>query len=178
MEDKTKLYPSMRYICSTKFRLGMPHLAVVSVKPSVSDTRRSPVKLKLMTGSYSLQTNRPTSNQHHSTDCLLCKQAPETRAHFLIHCSALATCRDPCMNRLSSTVKDVLGISLPDCTPDDVLLIILDVQKFVIQTRTVHMRDLDEIETVARHLCYRLHNERWNLLNRLPRRDRAKKKKS
>ena len=106
----------------------------------------------------------------------MCKQAPETRTHFLMSCPALTPCRAPCMNELSDIVKGTLGVSLSDCAQDDVVLMILDIQKFVTQTGLVHVRGLEEIETVARQLCYRQYNERWNLLGRLPRRNRGRKK--
>ena len=46
--------------------------------------KRAEVKCKLITGTYILQGNRATFNQHDvNPTCKLCHTDPETRQHFL-----------------------------------------------------------------------------------------------
>ncbi len=54
------------------------------------------IRPKLINGSYILQTNRASFNQHQVSDvCLLCGQGPEDMQHFISECSALDFKRKP-----------------------------------------------------------------------------------
>ena len=49
-----------------------------------------PVHLKVVTGTYILQSNRASFNQNEVDPiCLLCMTRAETLSHFLLHCATL-----------------------------------------------------------------------------------------
>ena len=104
MEQRLTLYTSLRFLHGEPYRIGTPHIIIDSVLPSVMDVRRSATKLRLVTGTYSLQANRPAFNQHFSPTCLLCKSEPETREHFICSCSALEKVRQSGLTELQEVL--------------------------------------------------------------------------
>ena len=64
----------------------------------VRDVARIQTKLRLVTGTYVLQTNRSAFNQNQiSPVCLLCWAEDETTEHFLLRCAALEIVRQPAL---------------------------------------------------------------------------------
>jgi hypothetical protein len=92
ISQQLPLYPSLRYM-SHQYVVGQLHPAISSVKPTLKDVRRCASKLRLLTGTYTLQGNRPRFNQFTCTACPLCNTATETREHFLCKCVVLTEIR-------------------------------------------------------------------------------------
>ena len=105
LNQQILLYPSLKLMYRDTYRIGKLHTTISTVRPSIMDGRRSPTKLRLLTGTYGLQTNRPAFNQHYSTTCLLCKTVPETREHFICQCPALQNIRSTAWQDLHSTLN-------------------------------------------------------------------------
>ena len=61
-------YPSLRLMDTQTLKIGTAHPAVTSITSNPFDTVRSRVRLKLLTGSYVLQSNRPAFNQSYSLE--------------------------------------------------------------------------------------------------------------
>ena len=95
------LYPNLKYLNSEDYRVDKPHVALMSVAPSVMDVWRLPTKLRLMTGRYMLQSNCASQNQHHSGTCSLCQQDIETRQHFRTSCQSLNDTRAKALKALA-----------------------------------------------------------------------------
>ena len=77
---------SLKYLNPEAVRVGKVH----QIYSSVLDVRRAEVKARLLTGTYTLQSNKAKFNQHKvSPTCQLCESGPETREHFLATCSTL-----------------------------------------------------------------------------------------
>ena len=68
-----------RYKCTTK--------GVIRIRNSKKD-RQHNVKVRLMTGTYHIQTNRSAFNKHEIDT--LCKDSTDDREHFIAECTALA----------------------------------------------------------------------------------------
>ena len=67
------------------------------------DVRRAKVKVRLLTGTYILQSNRAKFNQYNvSPICQLCNKNPETRQHFITVCESLQNIRSVYFNKVSS----------------------------------------------------------------------------
>ena len=82
---------SLKDINPNKVKVGQSHPVWSTVRNSVCDSRRAQMKCRLLTGTYTLQSNRAAFNKH-AVDaiCKLCRSAPETRQHFLVECQALS----------------------------------------------------------------------------------------
>ena len=86
---------SLKYLNPESVKPGQSHLMYRSVRPNQIDVKRAEVKVRLLTGTYTLQSNRAVFNQF-SVDptCKMCKDGPETRTHFVATCQALQTTRN------------------------------------------------------------------------------------
>ena len=92
---------------SAKFSHPIGILLLVKKHPLIQNVRgqrdipRVRTRLKLMTGTYILQSNRVAFNQAPvDPTCMLCEQDPETTEHFLVSCGALAVVRKPTLETL------------------------------------------------------------------------------
>ena len=73
------------------------------------DVTRLKTKLKLATGSYTLQVNRACFNQNQvEPTCLICHNGDETAEHFILSCNALAEVRKPMLDRLMVLAMDLI----------------------------------------------------------------------
>ena len=74
---------SLKYLNPESVKVGKVHQIYSSVRSNTLDVRRAEVKARLLTGTYTLQSNRAKFNQYKvSPTCQLCKVDPETREHF------------------------------------------------------------------------------------------------
>ena len=127
-------------------------------------------KLKLVTGTYILQTNRATFNQNQvNPTCLLCGREDKSVSHFLLRCSVLDNVRNPIMDNILSTCKQVYS---PTNNPESFLQLILDCSDLTYFTNTPNNKQLRSIEFHCRRLCHSLHIERYKLLALVPKRKR------
>ncbi|MES9883383.1 MAG: reverse transcriptase family protein, partial [Sedimenticola sp.] len=99
---------SLKYVDTESIEAGRPHHVYSSVRNNVFDVHRAEIKVKLLTGTYTLQSNRAAFNQY-SVDptCQLCKHAPETRQHFLAECVTLEPFRAPYISNLRTIITSV-----------------------------------------------------------------------
>ena len=121
------------------------------------------VKVKILTGNYTLQANRQKYNQHEvSPICKLCNLEPEDREHFILRCPILETkrkfylhhffelLREHSIEQLLNTVREEqekLMLCIMDCTNP---IFNLDVKK--------ELDLISEIEEITRNLTFDLHN--------------------
>ena len=177
VSESTSLFSSLRFCNSVQYSIGTPHIAITSVSTSPMDVRRAKTKIKVLTGSYSLQTNRPNFNQFTSHVCVLCKKEPEDRMHFLLRCEALESTRKAAWKPLSAEVMNVICVKLDSLHPKSVLQLIIDPKYFVLQNPLItHHKGLESLERSTRWYCHKLHTQRRTLLPFIPRRKRGKKK--
>ena len=122
--DDIQSKSSLKYINPNKVKVGHSHPVWSTVRDSVYDSRRAQTKCRLLTGTYTLQSNRAFFNQHAvDATCKMCRSAPETRQHFLVECQALSDERRKYLSQVS-VVTDRLDLDL-SC-PDTVTSLILD----------------------------------------------------
>ena len=87
--SQSELYSSLNFL-SKIHKPGKCHPAIKPYSKSSRDVNRIPVKTKILTGTYILQTNRSKFNQNEVNPlCLKCEQESETLEHFLIKCNGL-----------------------------------------------------------------------------------------
>jgi hypothetical protein len=70
----------------------------VSAEPR--DVTRAALKVKLLTGTYTLQANKAVFNQYQvDKTCPICGEGPENRMHFVFECQSLEDVRAPCFDK-------------------------------------------------------------------------------
>ena len=121
------------------------------------------VKVKILTGNYTLHANRQKYNQHEvSPICKLCNLEPEDREHFILRCPILETkrkfylhqlfelLREHSKEQLLNTVREeqeTIMLCTMDCT---IPILNLDVKK--------ELDLISEIEEITRNLKFDLQN--------------------
>jgi hypothetical protein len=100
-------FKSLDYLNASNYSNGKAHAALASVQTSARDIARLPVKLRLMTGTYYLQSNKAAFNQNRiDPTCLVCQMESETLEHFLLDCNVLAETREPYISELNVLIKE------------------------------------------------------------------------
>ena len=160
------LYPSLKWL---EFNPGQPLKRHPLIESSgyIRDISHIAVHLKIVTGTYILQTNRVAFNQNEvDPSCILCKASEETLGHFLLECESLDSVRQPILKDIKCCLNDC-NINLSD--QETLIQIITDC------TAVVDQKTIPEIIFHGRRLCYSLHIERYKRLSIVPRRKRTKK---
>ena len=166
------LYSSLRFLNCSNFTCGKRH-SLIKTLGNIREVPRVSTKLKLVTGTYILQTNRATFNQNQVNPvCLLCQREDETVSHFLLHCPALDSIRNPIIDNIISVCS---GVYSPTNSPDSFVQLLLDCSALTCFTNTPNNEQLHSVEFNSRRLCHALHCERYKLLALVPKRKRKKK---
>ena len=78
---------SLRYINPDSESVGVAHHVWSLVHDIIHDSPRAQLKYRLLTGTYTLQSNRAVFNKlAGNPTCRVCGTSPETRQHFLTEC--------------------------------------------------------------------------------------------
>ena len=98
---------------------------------------------------------------------LLCRQTPETVAHFLIDCTGLEEKRQPIMDSLLHATDDIVN-PVPN-TKHDLVQLLPDPSVVIDSSEYEHLQGGRKFE---KRLCYTLHTDRCKQLNLVPQRNR------
>ena len=124
---------------------------------NIHNSRRAQLKCRLLTGTYTLQSNRPVFNQFAvNPTCRVCGTSPETRQHFLTECQPLHKPRDRFLKKIQSITEVDIGNMVPMC---DVTQLILD-PSLLFTSETI----IDKIELHSREFISILHKLRSKIL--------------
>lgn len=173
LRTKVSLYSSLNYLSTNNILWRNTHPCLASVGTSSQDISRLQTKLKLLTGTYYLQSNKASFNQN-SVDptCLLCKESAETVDHFLLECKTLHDIRIPYLHELESFL-----CSFRNCTKCfNLTNVVIDAQLILDPSHLLcacgcRCKCTDNcfmVEYISRKLCYALHAKRNELLKTLP----------
>ena len=160
---------TLKYLNIDHCKVGSVHNVWKLTSHSTRDVRRAQIKVKLLTGSYTLQSSRSKFSKSAISDtCLLCKVAPEDLKHFLLDCSRLQPVR-------STYIHDIEQILLR-VVPDHAAQLLTNKERLccVIMDCTI-LADavsgdlweglINDMEVVSRNLCFALHLKRTTLLS-------------
>ena len=141
---------------------------------STKITRRSTIRAKLLTGTYTLQGNLSRFNQNTvDPTCKVCNGAPEDRSHFLSECPVLQDIREAAYQKIKSLSdspqwdEDIQHIMQDDTAKS--LLLLNPQHNGILPDTALSLIDLDELEKCITSTCYLLHIKRWNVLTSLQR---------
>jgi hypothetical protein len=160
--EKTKTYSSLRYLAYENYKPGQVHLSIDTIGHSTIDIRKNSVSCKILTGSYSLQTNRTQFNQYAiNKNCLLCKSEPETRMHLILKCPMFTNIRSEFLRSLPPSLSGA------QYTEEQLLQMIIDPSK-KIENNLLLQETTGELVRKARNFLYKLNCKRLDLLGKLP----------
>jgi hypothetical protein len=147
---------------------GKVHPLAKSTTYNIRGIARIPIRLKIVTGNYILQSDKSAfSKKSTSPICLLCKKSEETTTHFLTVCEKLEETRTPILNKIIQEVSNIfaeqkLGGKI------DLLQIIINpfAYMYVAGDEDTKLTDSisNSLEPICRRLLYALHNKRYALL--------------
>ena len=172
--DKIKLEASEKssliFLITQKYEIGEVHYVWKNAGVNLMAIKKAGMKVRLMTGTHVLQSNRAKFNQCSvNPTYLLCGEDPEDLEQFLLKCRALKVIRDPFIEKTISLLNDYLGIrEQKDITRDLNLFValILDCTAVDLNLSETQRNDfLSKFESVARGICYALHCKRTSILN-------------
>ena len=150
---------SLKYINPESVKVEKAHHIWSSVHNNLHDSRRAQLKSRILTGTYTLQSNRAVFNQFAvDPTCKLCDKGPETRQHFLAECQTLQQVRQKFFTRIQRIVDPS---RLDIISPCEVTQLIFDSSVFF-KSRTI----IDSCELYSRELISSLHQTRIKLLSR------------
>jgi hypothetical protein len=121
------------------------------------------VKVKILTGNYTLQANRQKYNQHEASPiCKLCNLKPEDREHFIRRCPILETKRKFYLHQLFELLREHSIEQLLNTVREEqekLMLHIMDCTNYIFNLDVKKELDLiSEIEEITRNLTFDLHN--------------------
>jgi hypothetical protein len=100
-------YKSRQYLSCENLEKGKLHPILKINCKSKGDLHRLPIKLKLLTGAYILQSNRIKIYKNElNTLCLLCEKDGETIEHFILDCEQLKEVREPIIQDIDKVLND------------------------------------------------------------------------
>ena len=156
--------PSLRYLSVQKEASKTPHNVWKAAQHDTRAISKSAIKVRLLTGTYTLQSNRKKFNQHTVSEiCLLCNTQAEDRLHFILKCPTLHTNRQKHLNTLQNMLAMRVSIEIAGQIFDDenlLLQCILDCSHPIISNLIGDYDVLDDIEEISRNLIFDLHTDR------------------
>ena len=107
--EEAKLYKSLKFM-DNHLTFGKVHPLAKSTTYNIRDIAKIPIRLKIVTGNYILQSDKAAfSKKSTSPICLLCKKSEETTTHFLIVCEKLEETRTPILSKIIQEVSSVFA---------------------------------------------------------------------
>jgi hypothetical protein len=105
VEDKNSK-SSLNLMSVNTCKIGQCHPVWKTVRPNPIDVEKAAIKARILTGTYTLQSNRAKFNQHDvDPTCLLCKEGPENRQHFIFTCKITEPARKKFLTKIIDTVQ-------------------------------------------------------------------------
>jgi hypothetical protein len=153
------LYSSLAYFDFGTFKIGETHPSLVGVQSTEWDIRRMATKLRLLTGTYHLQTNRKAFNQYKvNTKCALCLADDNDLEHMLSTCNRLEHLRSEQIDTLYAVLCNIMTrhdiVSQCACLSLNPMLIL----------RGRDGGDTPLLETLSRGCMYKVHTFRQFIL--------------
>ncbi|CAC5419306.1 unnamed protein product [Mytilus coruscus] len=171
INENSEGYSSLQHIaCAYKIKTIHPILTTNTSNCRDINRSRIPIRTKVATGNYILQSNRAKFNKCEvSATCKICNQEDETIEHFLISCIHLEPDREKLLKVIREQclrLVELFNISL-DINLIHVIINPYHLVKFCACTQTSDLCSFISlhVEPACRTLIYNLHMQRYKLLN-------------
>ena len=171
-----ELYSTLQHLSVADYRPGNLHPTAQTNTCCSREVTRTAVKLKILTGTYILQSNRAAFNKNEvDPTCLLCGRSSETLAHFILHCAALEEVRRDVLSDISVYLYNPCEVQFHMLSEEEQLQLLIDVGKTNVYQNCAYLRKFNvraKYERLSRRLCFNLHERRFYLVSKLPVRKR------
>jgi hypothetical protein len=157
------LYKGLTFLTFENLEKGKIHPLFKVNCHTGKDISRLSVKLKLLTGSYILQSKRIRMYKTETeATCLLCKEKEETMEHFILGCRCLETVRNPVLHELVTKLKEC-DIDFWQLNETNKIQLILD-STTIGKTRKITSASAQLVEILTRRLIFQLHITRYRAI--------------
>jgi hypothetical protein len=159
------MYSSLQFLNSKSIYKGNVHPILKHKYYSALNIDRIPIKLRIVTGTYVMQTKRIKFYRDESDHtCLLCGNAEETIQHFILDCQKLESERTKIIMEISATWRNIQNCEISFTELDSIsqLQILLDSSKY--NKVKIDPTNATRIELLAIRLLFRLHIRRTKFL--------------
>ena len=154
LREEASLKSSLRYLNTSLCDLRHPHRIWTSTGSNPAEAKKAVQKVKLLSGTYTLQSNKAVFNQFQVVaTCPLCKLAAEDRHHFVLECPTLDLIRSKYMPFITQLIPDFTSFNR-----DQQLSTILDTHPDLKCRRT-------DLEAISRTFLFSLHCARTKHIN-------------
>ena len=159
LQETKKLYKNLQYLnVGNPYYKGIHNLLRINCK-SARDVDRIPVKLKLITGTYLLQTSKAAIKKNgNDSICLICGKDDEAVEHFILQCPALSVVQDPVITEISFILYEHYRITF------DTFNIQKKIDYFRLIRNKKHIQTWSQLEFQNRRLLHNLHASRHRTL--------------
>ena len=158
IKDEASLKSTLKHLNPT-MSPKQGHLSITANIDNQRQISRSNIKIRLLTGTYTLQSAQQTFGKVFSDVCLLCKKASEDITHFLLECDYLKNCRDDYFKHIDNLIPYVYSHRSYILSDRNLLVqLILDASHpslTILMDLPLHYRI--ELESITRNLVYKLH---------------------
>ena len=161
-----QLYKGLQYLSNHDLSKCKIHPILKHRCYSSLDISRIPVKLRLVTGTYVLQTKR-SKYYRNETDpaCLLCRAAEENVLHFIIQCEQLQSEREALLSEINAIWQNEFqnNENFTDLSEVDQLQLLMD-NTIKVKPTKKNSASVARLEGLSRRLMFKLHIKRTKLL--------------
>ncbi|CAC5421540.1 unnamed protein product [Mytilus coruscus] len=161
------LYLGLKYLRNQNLIKGKLHPILKHKSHSALDNSRIPTRLRLITGTYVLQTKRiQFYRQETDPTCLLCGLQEETLEHFVMQCEKLQSVRTVILKE----VNDIWQNEMNNTTRFHDLNITTQMQMLLDSAKLINLNKYNSasaarLENHSRNLFFELHIKRNVLLD-------------
>ena len=125
-------YSTLKHLSVDNYKIGKVHPILRLGPYSGRAANKISVKVKLLTGTYILRTNRAVfNNTAVNPQCLLCKTEEETLLNFLIECPALQSVRHELLGDIVHTLSSETNTMFYWLDPYEQVQYIIDHHKVI-----------------------------------------------
>ena len=158
--EEIKNKTSLKHLALQENPLDEPHPIYKHTGSDPYEIEKAAIKVRLLTGTYTLQANKHKYNQHEvDKTCELCRAGTEDREHFILSCTALHEARQKHLPKLLELIPELAESN------DSLLQCILDSSHEDLALLSQNLRQKTKlIEPITRSLLYELHVQRTRIL--------------
>ncbi|KAH3769563.1 hypothetical protein DPMN_170836 [Dreissena polymorpha] len=165
IDSLTPLYSTLFFLRQDKYVPGKI-LPLLSLEYTARESERLKTKVRLLTGTYMLQTKRKNFNQYDiNPTCQMCGEENETAEHFVLKCSALHSVRQSIMVDIERQWGAITETSFNTLPVDEQLYILINSWPNLKTFLKTHLStEFHEFEKHCGRLLYGLDRTRQLLL--------------
>ncbi|CAG2225857.1 unnamed protein product [Mytilus edulis] len=158
------LYQGLKYLQTDNFMAGRIHNILKIKRYTNKDRFRIPIKLKLLTGTYSLQPLRYKIYKEGNQEiCNACSHEVETVEHLLVKRKACDNIRRPVIKEIENILTSNSKIEWESLNEGTKIQILMDIT-MVQRQLSLNSEEVSKIEHQAKRLIFLIHSARCKSL--------------